>query len=155
MRTQHFVLEKDSALKEMRRASQEMDFVQRVLNDGPDECDLMVNEEEEQTEDPWDFPGSNVKVLKKRYDDAEKDHDIASSIHENAENQLKASAASLDAVFLGTHSNLERLSRYETTIERRLRNAMHDLERVQATREARAAEAATVIDVTDQDRDES
>ena len=59
---------------------------------------------------------------------------------------------SLDAVFRRSANNLERLSRYETTIERRLRNAMQDLDRVQAARKEEAAETATVIDITDLDQ---
>jgi len=69
--------------------------------------------------------------------------------------RVKSSSCSLDAVFRRSANNLERLSRYETTIERRLRAAMQDLERLQAARETQAAEAATVIDITDLDQAES
>ena len=47
------------------------------------------------------------------------------------------------------------LSRYETTMERRLRNAVQDLERLQAARKSEAAETATVIDITDLNQDQS
>ena len=118
-----------------------------VLMEGPDEFDLM--EEEEKAEDQHGFPDDHAKILKQRYDDAEKAYDLARAVYENAEDELNSSACSLDVVFLRSRNNLEQLSRYETTIERRLRNAMQDLERLQAARKAEAAEVATVIDITD------
>ena len=58
-------------------------------------------------------------------------------------------------LFQNRRTCVETLSRYETTLERRLRNAMQDLERLQADRKAEAAAAATVIDITELDQDKS
>ena len=58
-------------------------------------------------------------------------------------------------VFHHPNDHLERLTRYETTIERHLRNAMQDLERLQAARKAEAAATATVIDISDLNREEA
>ena len=76
-------------------------------------------------------------------------------IYNNAEEELKDSALSLDEVFFRSTNYLERLSRYETTIERRLRDAMQDLERLQVARKAEAAESATVIDISDMNQEEA
>ena len=138
----------------MRQASQEMDWVQRVLDEGPDEYDLM-EEEEEQSDNKQNFRDDQAKAFSMRYDKAEEAYERARAVYENAEGELKSSACSLDEVFFRSANYLERLSRYETTLERRLRNAMQDLERLQAARKAEAAEAATVIDITDLGEDKS
>jgi hypothetical protein len=55
----------------------------------------------------------------------------------------------LPPFFKRSQDILHMLSRFETTIERPLRNATQDFERLQSARKAEAAEAATVIDITD------
>ena len=128
-----------------------MDWIRRVFDDGPDEDEL----EEEDSDDEHNLPEDEAEALNKRYDEAEAAYEKASAAYDSAENELKNSACSLDVVFLRTDHYLERISRYETTIERRLRNAMQDLERLQSARKTEAAEAATVIDITDLDQAES
>ncbi len=48
MRKEYFLLEKDHTQNEMKRASQEMDWVRIVLEQGPDEHELEEEEEEEE-----------------------------------------------------------------------------------------------------------
>ena len=158
LRKEHFLLEKDHAQDEMKRASQEMDWVRIVLEQGPDEHELEEEEEEEEEEedsaDEHKFPEDRVEFFNKKHDEAEEVYEKARAVYEHAQDELKSSAYSLDVVFLRINNGLERLSRYETTIERRLRAAMQDLERLQAARKAEAAETATVIDITDLNQDE-
>ncbi len=128
-----------------------MDWIRRVFNEGPDEDELT----EEDSDDEHNLPEDVAETLNKRHDETEEDYEKARVIYVNAEDELKSSACSLDEVFFRSTNYLERLSRYETTIERRLRAAMQDLERLQAARKAEAAEAATVIDISDMNREEA
>jgi hypothetical protein len=154
MRKEHFSLAKNHAQKEMRRAGEEMNSVQQIFDEGPDE-DELNEEDEDDSGNKHGFPEEHAAELNKRYNKAEAAYERARVIYNNAEEELKASALSLDEVFFRSTNYLERLSRYETTIERRLRAAMQDLERVQAARKEEAVEAATVIDITDLDQAES
>ena len=151
MRKEHFSLAKNYAQKEMQRASQEMELIRRVFEEGPDEEEL----NEEDSDDEHNLPEDVAETLNKRHDEAEEDYEKARVIYVNAEDELKSSACSLDEFFFRSTNYLERLSRYETTIERRLRAAMQDLERLQAARKTEAAEAATVIDISDMNREEA
>ena len=82
-------------------------------------------------------------------------YEKANKAHEIAEEELTKPLCNLAEVFQGSHWKLEKLSRYETSLERWLRNAMQDLERLQAARKSEAAEAATVIDISDMNREEA
>ena len=151
MRKEHFSLERQHAQKEMQRASQEMEWIRRVFEEGPDEEEL----NEEDSDDKHGFPDDQAEPLVKRYHESDEAYERARAVYENAEGELKSSACSLDEVFFRSTNYLERLSRYETTIERRLRNAMQDLERLQVARKAEAAESATVIDISDMNQEEA
>ena len=63
--------------------------------------------------------------------------------------------STLAVVYRRSAKDLEILSRYETAILRRLRNAERELEHVQDVRKAEAAATAKVIDVSDLNRDEN
>ncbi len=78
-----------------------------------------------------------------------------SETYHKAEDELRSTLCNFAEVFIGSHWLLEKLSRYETSLERWLRNAMQDLERLQAARKAEAAEAATVIDISDMNQEEA
>jgi hypothetical protein len=148
MRKEHFSLAMNHAQKEMQRADQEMNWVQQIFGEGPDE-DELNEEDEEESDNEHGFPEDHAAQLNIRYNKAEAAYERARAIYDNAEEELKDSTLSLDVVFFRSTNYLERLSRYETTIERRLRNAMQDLERLQTTRKAEAAESATVFDISD------
>jgi len=57
--------------------------------------------------------------------------------------------------YLRAAEDLEKVTRYETTIERQLRNAMRDLERVQDRRKSEDADRAMVIEDTAVNQNES
>ena len=107
-------------------------------NHGWGKCDLV---------DPDPDDSSEVEA----YNEARKAWDTADKAKQLAESKLKDPICSLAVAFERSSKKLETLSRYETTIERRLRSAMQDLEDIQAAREAKAADAATVIHITDHD----
>ena len=151
MRREHFWLERKRANDEMERAGDEMNRIARAFDYDPDEYDL----EEEDADDEHKLPEDEAEALSLSYEKAKKAYEKAEEAYDRAEDELKSSSCSLDVVFRRSTENLERLSRYETTMERWLRNAMQDLERLQAARKVEAAEAATVIDVTDLGQDES
>lgn len=153
MHREHFTLERTRANAEMERARKEMNWIARAFAYDPDEIDL--EEEDSDDADDINLPEDEAEALKRNYDKAERAYQRAKEAYDRAEDELKSQSCSLDLVFLRSTEDLERLSRYETTIERRLRNAMQDLERVQAARKAEAAETATVIDLTDLGQGES
>jgi hypothetical protein len=153
MRKEHCSLAKNHAQEEMQRASKEMNWVQQIFDYGPEE-DEFNEEGEEDSYIEHGFPEDHAAELNKRYNKAEAAYERARAIYDNAEETLKDSALSLDEVFFRSTNYLERLSRYETTIERRLRNAMQDLERFQIARKVEAAETATVIDISDMNQEE-
>ena len=76
----------------------------------------------------------------------------AQETRDKAERELQGPACTLADVYRSSNYSLEKLTRSQATIERRLRNAMQDLERVQVAREAKAAATAKVIDITDLDQ---
>ena len=135
MREQHVKLQKD-------RADDVRTEISNAWNYGSGECDL----EEPEPEDE-----SAVEA----YATACRAWEKARKACEKIETELQDPGFSLAIAFRRSTKDLEMLSRYETTLERRLRNAMQDLERVQAVRKIEAAEAATVIDITDLNQDES
>jgi hypothetical protein len=71
-----------------------------------------------------------------------------------AEEKLNQPLILFSDLFLRSAEDLEKLSRYETSISRRLRNAIQDLQAAQARRISAAAEAATVIEGTTMGRKE-
>ena len=73
--------------------------------------------------------------------------------YDKAEDEFSSSMCSLAVVFLRSTKDLETPSRFETTMERRLRNAIQDLERLQVARKLEAADADTVIDVKHLNKD--
>ena len=135
MREEYFSLEKD-------RASDEMGDIKHAYNYGSREYDL-------EEPDPDDASGLEA------YADAFQSIQKAEKRRNKAEDELKDPLCTLAVIFANSTTTLETLSRYETTLERRLRNAMQDLERLQADRKAEAAAAATVIDITELDQDKS
>ena len=160
MRKEHFSLEGERAHDEMNRAHYEIGRVRREMEQlvrgrkhHPGKHDL----EAKFPEDPDErlLAEDKAKILIQRLDKAEEDSKNATEAYEKAEDELKNSFCSLEVVFRRSIENLETLSRYETTIERRLRNAMQDLERLQAARRTEAAATATVIDITDLAQDKS
>ena len=135
MREEHFSLEED-------RASDEMRDIKHAYNYGSNEYDLGEP-------DPDDASGLEA------YADAFQSIERAEKGRNKAKDELKGPLCTLAVVFQRSTGALETLSRYETTLERRLRNAMQDLERLQAARRAEAAAAATVIDITDLNQDKN
>jgi hypothetical protein len=89
------------------------------------------------------------------YTSALRDYEKSKEAHVRAEDELAGSLCQRASVFRGSWVLLEKLSRYETTLERRLRNAMQDLERLQAARKSEAAASATVIEISDMNREEA
>jgi hypothetical protein len=136
MRSEHFSKEKHRAEYEMRQIKEAYLSDERDLH----EPDSDVSEENDQSEDYAEFLRSFEKE---------------EEAYHKAEDELRSTLCNFAEVFIGSRWKLEKLSRYETTLERWLRNAMQDLERLQAARKAEAAEAATVIDISDMTREEA
>ena len=135
MREQHVEIEEERARSKMWKIRSDWNY-------GSDDCDL---------EEPDPAYADGVQA----YAEALRDCEEARRARDQAKAQLESGDFALAVVFRQSTKDLETLSRYETTIERQLRNAMQDLERLQFARADKAAEAATVIDVKDLNRDAS
>ena len=137
MRREHFSIEKNRARNEVRRV---------VEAYGSAECDV---EKDSENENEHGNPQPEV--------DAEflRSFEKKEEAYHKAEDELRSTLCNFAEVFIGSRWKLEKLSRYETTLERWLRNAMQDLERLQAALKAEAAETATVIDISDMNREEA
>jgi hypothetical protein len=81
-------------------------------------------------------------------------YEAAEKVRDEAAAELSKPMALLADTFLRSASDLELLARYVTNIDRRLRNATQDLERMQDRRKLEAAEMATVIEGTAVDHNE-
>jgi hypothetical protein len=138
MRSEHFSKEKHKAEYEMRQIVDTYDQNSNQYHSWHGGSD---DSEESDMADPY-------VAAARAYEKANKAHEIA-------EEELTKPLCNLAEVFQGSHRKLEKLSRYETSLERWLRNAMQDLERLQAARKSEAAEAATVIDISDMNREEA
>jgi len=136
MRREHFSKEKYRAEYEIRRITDAYFSDERDLH----EPESDAAEENDQSAD-------HAEALRSLEKEVEAYH--------KTEAELRGPLCNFAEVFIGAHWKLEKLSRYETSLERWLRNAMQDLERLQAARKAEAAEAATVIDITDLGEDKS
>jgi hypothetical protein len=145
MRREHCELESKRARVEMQRTRRNMNTIASAFDSDLDGDDS----EEEESNVTHTLPADKAEALWRDYRIAEEAHNQAEEAHDRAEEELESFSCEIDMVFHRSTNRLENLSRYETTIERQLRNAMQDLERIQAARKAEAAEAATVIDVTD------
>ncbi len=103
----------------------------------------------------WRNPDADENGQQEAYAEVLQSYEKAQEARDKAVDELKGPLCTLAVVFERSTGALEPLSRYETTLERRLRNAMQDLERLQADRKAEAAATATVIDITDLAQDKS
>ncbi len=154
MRKEHFSLEGERAHDEMNRAHYEIGRVRHEMEQLVRGCKHHPGKHDLEAKFPEDPDERNLaedkaKILIQRLGKAEEDYKKSTAVYEKTEDELKSSFCSLEVVFRRSTDNLEKLSRYETTMERRLRNAIQDLERAQAARRAEAAATATVIDITD------
>jgi hypothetical protein len=151
MRREHFELNRRRAVAELERAIRKMEGIKILLQPDPDDDDWADDESNEGET----LSAHMAEDLRKDYAIAQEAVAHAENALDRAEEELKNSAFSVDQVFWASQHKLEKLSRYETAIERQLRNAMQDLERVQSARKREAADMATVIDVTDLNREDS
>jgi hypothetical protein len=108
--------------------------------------------DESQPEHPQE---TNEPEVPEEYAKAVRAYEKAEEAFARADGELLAPLCNRGSVFRGSWVLLDKISRYETALERRLRSQMQDLERLQSARKAEAAAAATVIDVTDMDGDEA
>jgi hypothetical protein len=145
MRREHWELESERAQAEIERARRSMNLIASAFDDVQDGED----DEEDESDQDHNLPAEKAEALWRDYEKEERALNQAREAYERAEEELKSLFCGVDKVFWRSQQRLERLSRYETTIERQLRNARQDLERTQAARKAEADESATVIDVTD------
>ena len=151
LRREHWELESRREEADMESAGRKMNWIASEFDDDPDDDDS----DDHESNDDHNLPPDKAEALWRDYEEAEEAYKEAKKAHERAEEELKSFRCAVDLAFWRSKHKLEKLSRYETTIERQLRNAMQDLERLQSARTARTAEAATVIDVIDLNRDES
>jgi hypothetical protein len=144
LRKQHSDLELERAKEELYRAKRQDDEISgKYLRD--------LVESSDEDEDPSHVGNTEDDYEPQRLKEVEAEVAKAEKAYREAYNEAEALSKSplspLAIAYLQSAKELENLSRYETTMERRLRNATHDLQRMQTDRTSAAANAAKVIDV--------